>query len=628
MTMEWKPGEIIGKRYRLDAAIGRGGYGKVYRAQDLELDRAVAVKILQMSDFTESKERAAEIRGRFRQEARAAARVRHPNIVTIYDVGTDSGDEDLFIVMELLEGRSLAEEIAGAGRIPLSRAKHLFVGCLRGLGAAHAQNIVHKDLKPTNLIIDKPGTSLETLQIIDFGVARLLDQPSQQTASGKIAGTPRYTAPEYIMGEEVTPALDVYQMGLILSEALSGFPAIPPGLDARVAVQRHLAGLLDVAEEVVDSPVGAVLARALAPSPKERFANADAFADALDTVDVSEWEYDDASLPQFTARTYTPSGSFTPSGSYTPVGSFTPSEELAIGYGVTADDALPETVLDQPRPTPTPKPDEPPRQASRSSTTHLAAMALVAATGLGAFYIYRTTGSAPASNPPAPKAAGLQDPNTNPVYYPQPPDRRCVWEVPSCEIDCIVDAVSGFSDCPASIEAVFDDGKAWAAIEVPDKSYAVSIESEACDPTGWVLHVADSRTCNGGGGDAGTVQYNAELQVVHTDLTIFDADPGVPSQVMTSRSFPGIIASEGCSQLRMLLADRMVAVDGMCSPVDSDNLLRLDPPQDKEGAPDRKWFLALNTTYLAAKRVGTGARKARICIGPRYDGFPKLSRHN
>jgi eukaryotic-like serine/threonine-protein kinase len=206
--------ERIG-RYQLIERIGRGAMGCVYRALDERIGREVAVKVL-MADLEDD----PEIRTRFLREAEAAARLSHPNIITIFDVGED-GDR-FFIVMELLRGATLKEFLKQAGAAALDRKLDLMIQLCAGLGAAHKASICHRDIKPGNIFVRTDGL----LKILDFGVARLAS--SSMTASGFIVGTPDYMSPEQARGRDVDARSDIFSLGGVFYFMLTGrkpFPA-------------------------------------------------------------------------------------------------------------------------------------------------------------------------------------------------------------------------------------------------------------------------------------------------------------------------------------------------------------------------------------------------------------------
>ncbi|MGN9760881.1 protein kinase domain-containing protein [Streptomyces sp. SD31] len=219
---------LIAGRYRLSESIGRGGMGEVWRAYDETLARAVAVKLLlpQDSDPTAT--------SRFRLEAQTAARIDHPNVVGVRDFGEH--DNRLFLVMELVEGDSLARVASQFGALPAERVARIAAQAAAGLAAAHREGIVHRDIKPGNLLLDADGT----LKIGDFGIARFLDDPGAAlTATGQIVGTSLYLAPERALGKPAGPASDVYALGCVLYQLLTGRP--PFHADTAVAIlHQHL----------------------------------------------------------------------------------------------------------------------------------------------------------------------------------------------------------------------------------------------------------------------------------------------------------------------------------------------------------------------------------------------------
>lgn len=219
---------LIAGRYRLGESIGRGGMGEVWRAHDEALGRHVAVKLLlpQDSDPTAT--------SRFRLEAQTAARIDHPNVVGVRDFG--EYDNRLFLVMELVEGDNLARLLTQSGAQPAERVARMAAQAAAGLAAAHRQGIVHRDIKPGNLLLDADGT----LKIGDFGIARFVDDPGAAlTATGQIVGTSLYLAPERALGKPAGPASDVYALGCVLYQLLTGRP--PFQADSAVAIlHQHL----------------------------------------------------------------------------------------------------------------------------------------------------------------------------------------------------------------------------------------------------------------------------------------------------------------------------------------------------------------------------------------------------
>ncbi|MER5539472.1 serine/threonine-protein kinase [Streptomyces mirabilis] len=219
---------LIAGRYRLRDAIGRGAMGEVWRAFDETLGRPVAVKLLlpQDSDPTAA--------SRFRLEAQTAGRLSHPHVVGVLDFGEDAGR--LFLVMELVDGDNLARVLTASGPLPAEWVARIAAQAAAGLATAHREGIVHRDIKPANLLLDADGT----LKIGDFGIARFLDDPGAAlTATGQIVGTGLYLAPERALGRTAGPASDMYSLGCVLYQLLTGRP--PFQADTALAVlHQHL----------------------------------------------------------------------------------------------------------------------------------------------------------------------------------------------------------------------------------------------------------------------------------------------------------------------------------------------------------------------------------------------------
>ena len=197
-------------RYRLEEVLGHGGMAIVYRAWDEELERPVAVKVL-----ADNLARDEPLRRRFLREARTAARLAHPNIVELYDSGEQDGR--LYIVMEYLKGETLAEILGRRRTLPAAEATPLTLQICAGLEHAHSRGIVHRDVKPQNLLVQGDGT----LKIADFGIAKP-DGATTLTEAGGIIGTAAYLAPEQLAGDRITPATDIYALGAVVYEMLTG----------------------------------------------------------------------------------------------------------------------------------------------------------------------------------------------------------------------------------------------------------------------------------------------------------------------------------------------------------------------------------------------------------------------
>lgn len=217
------PGTVLDTKYRLERVIGTGGFGAVYAATQLNLNKPVAVKVFRPSPGNDSAA-AAE---RFRREAVTASRVNHPNAISILDSNV-SGDGISYLVMELLDGVTLADELKLYGRFPLARCVNIIVPTCLALAAAHASGVIHRDIKPDNIFLHR-STLGETVKVLDFGIARLIDSEGKGnvTETGLVIGTPSYMSPERILGQPFDEKADVYALGVLLYEMLSGLKPFP-----------------------------------------------------------------------------------------------------------------------------------------------------------------------------------------------------------------------------------------------------------------------------------------------------------------------------------------------------------------------------------------------------------------
>ena len=260
-------GSALEDRYELHAVIGEGAFGRVYRATDRRLERAVAVKLIKPW-WAEDPEWARS----FEREARILARLSDPGIVQIFDVG--QGDEGLYYVSELIDGESLAERLR-RGPLDPPVAAEIAAQLCRALARAHAENVVHRDVKPANIMLTAEGH----VKVADFGIARLAEG-SSDGAGATIVGTPRYMSPEQARGHLPTPATDVYSAGIVLYEMLAGVPPFTERAAVELAL-RHLRDAPPPLPSTVPPALVAVARRALAKAPTDRFGNGAEMAQAI-----------------------------------------------------------------------------------------------------------------------------------------------------------------------------------------------------------------------------------------------------------------------------------------------------------------------------------------------------------
>ena len=213
-----KPGTVIADRYRIVEVAGEGGVGVVYRAVQIHMNKTVALKMLRNDDTTD----AATFK-RFQQEAKAASSLNHPNIIQIHDFGVLDGDQ-AYMVMDFLEGRSL--QLVIRERMSLERFGHIFLQACDALEHAHQQGVIHRDLKPSNLLLINKDDDKDFLVIVDFGLVKLLTQEEDQklTTTGEVVGSPLYMSPEQCRALDVDGRSDIYSIGCVMYQALTGFP--------------------------------------------------------------------------------------------------------------------------------------------------------------------------------------------------------------------------------------------------------------------------------------------------------------------------------------------------------------------------------------------------------------------
>ncbi|HEY5271585.1 MAG TPA: protein kinase [Anaerolineales bacterium] len=258
--------KLLNKRYQLLEPLGKGGMAVVYRARDLMLERVVAVKVLR-EDYSAD----PAFQERFRQEAKSAANLSHPNIVTMHDFGLDNGQ--LFLVMEYVPGTDLKTLIKQRGRFSSEEALPLIIQACAGIGYAHRAGLVHCDVKPQNMLV----TPDMRLKVADFGIARALSTIHPDEQSDVVWGSPQYFAPEQASGAAPAPASDVYSLGIIMYEMLTGslpFQATTATELARLHVKEEPPLLSEMIPEI-SPPLEQILTKVLSKEPSQRYRTAD-----------------------------------------------------------------------------------------------------------------------------------------------------------------------------------------------------------------------------------------------------------------------------------------------------------------------------------------------------------------
>jgi beta-lactam-binding protein with PASTA domain/tRNA A-37 threonylcarbamoyl transferase component Bud32 len=266
---------VLGGRYRIERELGRGGMAKVFEGTDAVLGRQVAVKIL-APQFADDEGFVQ----RFRREAQAAARLSNPNLVSVYDTGDEGGVH--YIVMEYVEGKTLADYLAGGGRIMSDRAIEVSEAVANALSAAHAQGVIHRDIKPGNIMLTPTGQ----VKVTDFGIARMTTTAETVAQTAAVLGTASYLSPEQAQGQPVDGRSDIYSLGCVLYEMVTGRPPFLGDSPVAVASKQVLEQPLTPSKlnPDVTPDLDAVILRALAKNPANRYQSAEEFREDLDRV--------------------------------------------------------------------------------------------------------------------------------------------------------------------------------------------------------------------------------------------------------------------------------------------------------------------------------------------------------
>lgn len=321
MTRDLVGRTVAEGRYEIVRQIGQGGMGSVYLARQTAMDRQVALKLITAAQ-------SAEAVARFQREMKLTAKIEHPNTIRVYDFGEIDGQ--LYLTMELLRGRSLREELDAAGRLPLDRIARIATQITRALQAAHGEGVVHRDLKPDNVMLIEQYGERDIVKVLDFGVAKSIqDGQTSMTATGAVIGTPIYLSPEQAMGKPIDPRSDLYSLGIMLYEMACGrVPFTAPSVTGLLLahVTEPPAPLLQVAPDV--HPALAMLVdELLRKDPADRPASAHHVEARLDAISGRG-----ATLPPMPLASRPPSASL-PHGSVAPmVAATVPSHAAASGF--------------------------------------------------------------------------------------------------------------------------------------------------------------------------------------------------------------------------------------------------------------------------------------------------------
>ncbi len=289
------PGEILGQHYVIEQELGRGGFGVVYKARHMTIDRVVAIKVL-LATYAKRDPSAKE---RFKREATIAASLDYPNSLRIFDYGeTDEGV--FYIVMEFLSGRDLSKALRRDGPMSIPRAIHIIRQVLHALIEAHSRGIVHRDIKPDNVMLISLAYDPDYVKVMDFGIAKMADAGDQITRAGLTLGTPRYMPIEQLKGERLSPATDLYAVGLVLYEMLVGGPAFQGDTAVDTALAVMQGGQVRVpAEANIPAELVAIIEKSVSQLAENRYQSAREFLEALNTLDASLLDGDAAERERF-----------------------------------------------------------------------------------------------------------------------------------------------------------------------------------------------------------------------------------------------------------------------------------------------------------------------------------------
>ncbi len=408
-------GREIAGRYRILAKLGEGGMGAVYRGEQISLKRKCAIKLLKPELSSD-----AGLVKRFNAEAELVAKLSHPNVVNIYDFGQDQ-DGTLFIAMEFIEGRSLRSAMIADGPLPVRRAVAIAAQVAASLTDAHAHGIVHRDLKPDNVMLTERGREKDVVRVLDFGIAKLRDENKQtvqaMTQAGDLVGTPQYMAPEQIRGDRIDGRTDVYALGAMLYEMVTG--RLPfEGPTVMAILSKHLTETppppsVRRPDKGIPPPVDALVMASLAKDPAQRIASMELVGEQLAAIG--------AQLGSPSQPFVVPSGPAPGPSGWQP-GMPTQQSAAPVGVQVHATPHTPYPILAPPQvaphlPTGTPPPMQvaPPAPVARRSKRGLwIGLALGAAAVIGAIAIVASQAGSSSSKNGGGSSSGTDAPAHDP----------------------------------------------------------------------------------------------------------------------------------------------------------------------------------------------------------------------
>jgi serine/threonine protein kinase len=273
-----QPGSIFAGHYEILGLLGQGGMSTVYKAKHLLVDSVRAIKVIRLDQVENSK-----VLRRFQQEGKAALALEHTNIGRVYEFGIEATFQKPFLVMDYVEGKTLSATLSEEGALTTERACRLISQVCEGLQEAHSKGVVHRDIKPGNIILTKDSAGSETAKIVDFGIAKMIgpDDAQNLTQTGEVFGTPLYMSPEQCLGQKVDARSDLYSLGCVLYECLSGKPPFE-GSSSLETIMMHVNGALPAFDnKVISAQLKSVVLKSLSKNPEERFQSASDLTEAL-----------------------------------------------------------------------------------------------------------------------------------------------------------------------------------------------------------------------------------------------------------------------------------------------------------------------------------------------------------